>query len=152
MLAKVHGRVSGLAQAMRNSDDALPIAVYFHYPNHNISSDTLAAVQVFASELTISVINDAVTNKLWWQGLALLLLLLVCISRSEPAGEPSFTLMKATYPPECKVVSKLLNVSLPHIRTLLLLSSSPSHGFRCGTCTGAAYSTEIFAGRVLTTR
>lgn len=45
------------------------IAVYHHYPNHNISSDTLAAVRVFATEgLRIDVINDAVTNKVWWSG------------------------------------------------------------------------------------
>jgi purine nucleosidase len=39
---------------------------WFHYPNHNLCSDTLAAARVFASGMKIDVVNDTVTNQLWF--------------------------------------------------------------------------------------
>jgi len=42
--------------------------VYSFFPNHNISCDTLASVKVFESGIKISVINDTVTTKMWWNG------------------------------------------------------------------------------------
>jgi hypothetical protein len=92
--------------------------VYHHYPNHNISSDTLAAVRVFATEgLRIDVINDAVTNKIWWTGdpcLALMnvralaprwrcLVVMIWIV---------YDTLQATAPPESEVVGRLLKTWL----------------------------------------
>lgn len=77
------------------TDPFEPGHVYHHYPNHNISSDTLAAARVFGTEgLRIDVINDAVTNKLWW------------------TGDPCLALMHATAPPESEVVGRLLKTWL----------------------------------------
>jgi len=73
-----------------------PGKVYMCFPNHNISSDTWAAVKVFESAMSISVINDAVTNELWW------------------AGESAAKLRKAETIGEFQVVGKLLDVWLKY--------------------------------------
>eukprot|EP01119_Soliformovum_irregulare_P013073 TRINITY_DN3451_c0_g1_i1.p1 TRINITY_DN3451_c0_g1~~TRINITY_DN3451_c0_g1_i1.p1 ORF type:complete len:360 (-),score=113.24 TRINITY_DN3451_c0_g1_i1:556-1635(-) len=67
-----------------------PGNVYVNYPNHNLSSDTMAAVRAFQSDMTTYVVNDAVTNKLWFNG---------------PACKQ---LCKSRFPPENKVVGNLL--------------------------------------------
>jgi inosine-uridine nucleoside N-ribohydrolase len=107
----------------------LVLLVYHHYPNHNISSDTLAAARVFGTEgLRIDVINDAVTNKLWWTGDPCLALMHV---RTTSAGLVSHdthdttqhdthdmrhtrhtTGEQATAPPESEVVGRLLKTWL----------------------------------------
>ena len=46
----------------------VPEKVYYYYPNHNISSDTLGCAQVFRSGVKVTVVNDTVTNKLWFEG------------------------------------------------------------------------------------
>lgn len=47
-----------------------PEKLFYYYPNHNISSDTLGCVQVFRSGVKVTVVNDTVTNKLWFEGSA----------------------------------------------------------------------------------
>lgn len=39
---------------------------WIHYPTHNVSSDTLAAVQVFQSGMPIDVVTNTLTTKLWF--------------------------------------------------------------------------------------
>eukprot|EP01114_Cavostelium_apophysatum_P019209 TRINITY_DN6127_c0_g1_i2.p1 TRINITY_DN6127_c0_g1~~TRINITY_DN6127_c0_g1_i2.p1 ORF type:complete len:420 (-),score=57.91 TRINITY_DN6127_c0_g1_i2:975-2234(-) len=73
-----------------------PGKVYFFNPNHNISADTLAAVRVFQQEFKTYVVNDSVTNELWFN------------------GEACASLRKAQSPPENQVVGKLLDCWLQY--------------------------------------
>jgi purine nucleosidase len=73
-----------------------PEKVFYYYPNHNISCDTLGCMQVFRSGVKITVVNDTVTNKLWFEG---------------PACDE---LRYATEPAESEVVGRLLYVWLAY--------------------------------------
>lgn len=95
---------------------------WFHYPNHNLCCDTLAAVRVFSSGMPIDVINDTVTTKLWF-GEAFSLQ-----SRHEKvdvSARACLALRKAQKPAESAVVAGLLDVWL---RYRSMIFARPVHG------------------------
>ena len=101
-----------------------PNVLHCFYPNHNISSDTLAATIVFSNpDLKIKVINDTVTNRVWWTGDHTNALLNASYSQSEldAMGDDSETEKKGEQkkkveeantkqPEENRVVGTLLKV------------------------------------------
>eukprot|EP01122_Echinamoeba_exundans_P008116 TRINITY_DN262_c0_g2_i1.p1 TRINITY_DN262_c0_g2~~TRINITY_DN262_c0_g2_i1.p1 ORF type:complete len:442 (+),score=63.46 TRINITY_DN262_c0_g2_i1:137-1462(+) len=69
---------------------------YPHYPNHNLSSDTMGAMITFESGIPLTMVNDAVTNKLWFD------------------GADCLKLAQATAPGHCREVGNLLRVWLTY--------------------------------------
>jgi inosine-uridine nucleoside N-ribohydrolase len=95
---------------------------WFHYPNHNLCCDTLAAKQVFASGMPIDVINDTVTTKLWF-GQAF-----SSWSRHEEVElsvSACRALRDALEPAESAIVGRLLEVWL---RYRSMIFAHPVHG------------------------
>lgn len=82
---------------------------WFHYPNHNLCSDTLAAVRVFSSGMPIDVVNDTVTTKLWFGESFSPDSLHEEVEVSKAA---CFALREAQEPPDSAVVGRLLDVWL----------------------------------------
>jgi len=80
--------------------------VYYFYPNHNISQDTLATLICFNSNIPITVVNDAVTNKCWFTG---------------DYCDHLRSLRESTQQDEMTVVGKLLDVWLCY-RSLIFYS------------------------------
>jgi purine nucleosidase len=84
---------------------------WFHYPNHNVSGDTLAAARVYASGMRIDVIPHLVTGQLWWGEAPVFELK---DREMEVARRACLDLMAATAPRHTAAVGTLLRVWLDH--------------------------------------
>jgi len=82
-----------------------PGNVYTFFPNHNISADTMAAYKVFETSIPIDVINDTVTNQLWFG---------IVPRKTVIDGNPVDYLISSENPPETHVVGQLLFIWLKH--------------------------------------
>eukprot|EP01128_Nolandella_sp_AFSM9_P007467 TRINITY_DN409_c0_g1_i1.p1 TRINITY_DN409_c0_g1~~TRINITY_DN409_c0_g1_i1.p1 ORF type:complete len:490 (-),score=86.35 TRINITY_DN409_c0_g1_i1:95-1522(-) len=119
-IQKVVDRITfmGIGKSHSETGDSFePGKVYSFFPNHNVSCDTLACVEVFESEIPIDVVSDAATNACWFGSRP---------GYQNPRSPVSY-LMGATSPPEIALVGELLKVWLS-------FRSSMFHKTVEGTC------------------
>ena len=89
--------VEGLPEYFKGPTDPYKLGgAYPHYPNHNLSGDTIGAMIVFESGIPLTMVNDAVTNKLWFDGVE-------CLK-----------LAQASAPGHCREVGNLLRAWLTY--------------------------------------
>lgn len=94
---RVREKVEGLPSYFEAHDAPYKLGgAYSHYPNHNLSSDTLGAMITFESSIPITMVNDAVTNKMWFD------------------GDECLKLAQASSPGQCREVGNLLRVWLTY--------------------------------------